>query len=70
MNPILKIKDLNNKVIDLLILDEVEHEIAFATLMSICLNIMADNEVSREDFLAYCGHLYDELVKPITKPVH
>ena len=64
MNPLKQILELNNKVVDLLIDNEIEQEVAFATLMSVCLDIMRHNNVAREDFLNYSAHLYDELVKP------
>lgn len=64
MNPLKQILELNDKVVDLLIDNEIEQEVAFATLMSVCLDIMRHNNVAREDFLNYSAHLYDELVKP------
>jgi hypothetical protein len=64
MNPLKQIVELNDKVVDLLAENEIEQEVAFATLMSVCLAIMRDNNVKREDFLNYSAHLYDELVKP------
>jgi hypothetical protein len=70
MNPLKQIVELNDKVVDLLIENEIEQEVAFATLMSVCLNIMRDNNVTREDFLNYSSVLYDELVAPKTKPMH
>ena len=68
MNPLKQILELNDKVVDLLIDNEIEQEVAFATLMSVCLDIMRHNNVAREDFLNYSAHLYDELVKP--KSIH
>ena len=70
MNPLKQIVDLNDKVVDLLIENEIEQEVAFATLMSVCLNIMRHNDVTKEDFLNYSSVLYDELVAPKTKPMH
>jgi predicted transcriptional regulator len=70
MNPLKQIVDLNDKVVDLLVENEIEQEVAFATLMSVCLNIMKHNDVNKEDFLNYCDCLYDELVKPNAEPVH
>jgi len=64
MNPLKQILELNDKVVDLLVDNEIEQEVAFATLMSVCLHIMKRNNVAREDFLNYSAHLYDELVKP------
>ena len=63
MNPLKQILELNDKVVDLLIDNEIEQEVAFATLMSVCLDIMRHNNVAKEDFLNYAAHLYDELVK-------
>ena len=64
MNPLKQILELNDKVVDLLVDNEIEQAVAFATLMSLCLAIMKDNNVEKEDFLNYSAHLYDELVKP------
>jgi hypothetical protein len=64
MNPIKQILDLKHKVVDLLVGNEIEQEVVFATLMSVCLDIMRHNNVAKEDFLNYSAHLYDELVKP------
>ena len=69
MNPLKQIVDLNDKVVDLLVENEIEQEVAFATLMSVCLNIMRHNDVTKEDFLNYSSVLYDELVAP-NKPMH
>ena len=63
MNPIKQILDLKHKVVDLLVDNEIEQEVVFATLMSVCLDIMRHNNVAREDFLNTSAHLYDELVK-------
>ena len=63
MNPIKQILDLKHKVVDLLVENEIEQELVFATLMSVCLDIMRHNNVAKQDFLNYSAHLYDELVK-------
>ena len=68
MNPIKQILDLKHKVVDLLVENEIEQELVFATLMSVCLDIMRHNNVAREDFLNTSAHLYDELVK--TQSMH
>ena len=65
-----QIKELNNKIVDLLMEDKVGQEIAFATLMTLCLNIIFYHEVSRDDFIRCCEHLYDEVANHNQEIVH
>jgi len=69
-NLINEIKSLNNKIVDILVENNIEQEIAFTTLMTICLNIVVFQEISKDDFILFCNNLYDEIETKKQEIVH
>jgi hypothetical protein len=65
-----EIKSLNNKIVDILVENNIEQEIAFTTLMTICLNIVVFQEISKDDFILFCNNLYDEIETKKQEIVH